>query len=99
MSVNEAVKTIIKHKANKMMKREAFETYIRDVLEEHDIISNETSSEGAKIFVKVFKMGAVDGMMYDVGSALALGRRDNVENWTSLEKRQEMLMEFFCEME
>ena len=47
--------------------------------------------------VKVFKMGGVDGMVYDVGSALALGRRDDVDNWTMQANRAHILRKKFLE--
>ena len=93
--VNEAVETIIRHKANKIKKSTRYDNYIKSVLDDHHI-------EASKEAVEVFKMGAVDAMIYDVGAALDFTKQkrsvddeDDVDDWTSWEKRKEMLRKIF----
>ena len=95
--LNEAVKTIIEHKADRIKRNGGYESYVEAVLREHHIIASEAGEETVKVLVKVFRMGAIDGMMYDIGSALAFRTQDDVENWTSRTKRQAMLGEIFIE--
>ena len=78
-AVDQAVKTIIMEKAKRLKKRE-YEEYIEDVLNDHHIDASEET-------VRVFLMGAVDAMSYDVGAALGFRK------WKSHEKRKEMLKE------
>lgn len=91
--LDDVVEKIIMHKANKMKKGlapgEKYNEYITNVFEEHGIIASEET-------VKVFVMGAVDAMIYDVGSALGFTRRTRlVDDWTSWRKRKEMLRKIF----
>lgn len=95
--VNEAVKTILIYKANLIKNKDGLEQHIRSILTEHNIISSESSEGTVNNLVKVFKMGIIDGMVYDVGSALALAGKDNVENWTSRDKRRDIIREKFLE--
>ena len=95
--VNEAVKRITIRRGNHIKNSEGYGEYIESVLKEHNIVNSETGEETVEVFVRVFKMGAVDAMTYDVGSALALGNKDDVEDWTSKEKRREILREKFLE--
>lgn len=101
---NDAVETIIKYKANKMKRSKTYANYIKSILNEHKIISRETSEETVGVFVKVFKMGAVDAMIYDIGAALDFTKKkkkrsvdddDDVDDWTSQPKRKEMLNKIF----
>ena len=88
-TVNESVETIINHKANLMKNCRIYKEYITIVLKEHDIIASEET-------VKVFIMGAVDGMIYDIGAALDFTKqKHSVDDWTSYKKRKEMLRKFF----
>ena len=82
--VNEAVETVIEYKANKMKNGRRYENYIKNVLRDHHI-------EAGKEAVELFKMGAVDAMIYDVGAALDL------PEWKSFSKRKEMLRKIFLE--
>ncbi len=95
--INEAVEKILLHKANLIENSDGHKKHAKSVLKEHGIISSETSREEVKVLVKVFKMGAVDAMVYDVGSALALGRRDDVENWTLQANRAHIIRKKFLE--
>jgi len=97
---NDAVETIILYNANKIKGSKLYAIYIKSDLKEHGIISSKDSKETVNDFVEVFKMGAVDAMIYDVGSACALGFAKNtpeVDDWTSRKKRQEMLKKIFPE--
>ena len=85
--INEAFEKIIEHKAKLMRNKTGYEKYIKDVLKEHGM---RESKETVKAFVKVFKMGAVDAMIYDIAAA------SNLRNWTSQEKRKEMLRKIFA---
>ena len=97
-AVNEAVETIIIYKGNRIKNNDRYEKYIKSVLKEHNIIDSETSEETVEVFVKVFKMGAVDAMTYDVGAALDfIKQRDCVDRWTSRKKRKEILRKKFLE--
>ena len=87
--VNEAVETIIIYKANLMKNSSGFEEHIRNVLKEHAIISSETSEETVGIFVKVFKMGGVDAMIFDVAGAL------DFSDLKRHDERQKMLAKIF----
>ena len=95
--VNEAVKRIIIRRGNRIRNSEGYAEYIESVLREHNIINSNISEETVEVFIRVFKMGAVDAMTYDVGAALALGTKDDVENWASKEKRREILRSEFLE--
>jgi hypothetical protein len=77
--VDQAVKAIIMEKAKRLKKRE-YEEHINDVLNDHDIDASEET-------VEVFLMGAVDAMIYDVGTGLGFRK------WKSHQKRKEMLKE------
>jgi len=81
MSKKDAFDTIIKHKANNMIKgNKPYENHIKNVLK---LRHNKASKEAAEFF----KMGAVDAMIYDVGSALGFR--------TSYAKRIKLLKEIF----
>lgn len=84
--IDEAVERIVGHKAKLMRNKKGYEKYIKDVLKEHGI---RDSKETVKAFVKVFKMGAVDAMIFDVGAAL------NFAVWKKPDKRKEMLRKIF----
>ncbi len=84
-NLNDAVEAIVMHKADKMKNSKEYENYIKSVLNDHHIEA-----------VEVFKMGAVDAMIYDVGSALGFTRQtSSVDDWTSRRKRKEMLKKIF----
>ena len=88
-TVNESVETIMKHKANLMKNSRKYKEYITNILKEHGIIASEEK-------VKVFIMGAVDGMIYDIGAALDFTKqKHSVDDWTSYKKRKEMHRNFF----
>lgn len=96
--VNEAVEKIVLHKGNLIKRSKQYKDYIESVLREHDIISTKTSREEVKVLVKVFKMGAVDAMIYDVGSALDFTKKKlSVDDWTSFKKRKKILRKKFLE--
>jgi hypothetical protein len=65
--MNEAVKTIILEKAESLKKglvpNSEYNVYIRDVLGQFD-------TEGGEKLAKAFVFGAIDAMIFDVGSAL-----------------------------
>ena len=89
--VNDAVETIVVHKANKMIKSKGYEDHIQNVLRDHHI-------EVTKEAMKIFKMGGVDAMIYDVGSALGfIKNTPELNDWTSWDKRREMLKKIFPE--
>lgn len=74
---------------DKMTNSKEYENYIKSVLNDHHI-------EASKEAVEIFKMGAVDAMIYDVGSALGFTRQtSSVDDWTSRRKRKEMLKKIF----
>ena len=78
---NEAVEIIVKHKANNITKgNERYEKHIKTVLKIRH-------SKASKEAVEAFKMGAVDAMIYDVGSSLGFR--------TSYPKRIKLLKEIF----
>jgi hypothetical protein len=79
---DKSVETIIKDKANKINNKKEYENHIKNVLKDHHI-------EISKEAVKVFKMGAVDAMIYDVGAAL------DSRYWKSRKQRRRMLDEIF----
>jgi hypothetical protein len=85
--INEAFEKIIEHKAKLIRNNPGYEKYIKDVLKKHGI---RDSKETVKAFVKVFKMGAVDAMIYDIAAA------SNLTRWKSQEKRMRMLMNLFA---
>ena len=88
-TVNESVKIIVKHKANLMKNSPKYKDYIRDILKEHGITASDET-------MRVFIMGAVDGMIYDIGAALDFTKqKDSVDDWTSYKKRKEILKEIF----
>ena len=89
--VNEEVETIIIHKANLIKNSDGNKKHAKSVLTEHGIISSETSEEEVAVLVKVFKMGAVDAMTFDVAGAL------DFPNWKTFEKRREILRKKFLE--
>ena len=96
--VNEAVEKIVLHKGNLIKRSHKYKSYIESVLREHGIISSETSKEEVRVLVKVFKMGAVDAMIYDVGAALDFtAQRGTVNDWTSFKKREKILRKKFLE--
>ena len=95
--VNEAVERILLCKANLMKGSPGYEKHIKKVPTEHDIISSETDKEELKVLTKVFKMGGIDAMVYDVGSALALAGHDHVPNWTIQANRAHILRKKFLE--
>ena len=81
MSKKDAFETIIKHKANSILEgNKPYENHIKTVLK---LRHNKASKEA----VEFFKMGAVDAMIYDVGSALGFR--------TSYTKRIMLLKEIF----
>jgi len=94
MSLDDAVKEIIMHKAEKMktglIPDSQYNRYIKSVLMQ----PNTTVCDEQ---VQNFVIGAVDAMIYDVGQALGFTQRrpEVVDDWTSHEKRQEMLNEIF----
>lgn len=78
----EAFEKIIEHKAKLMCNNTKYEEYIKEVLKKQGIRrSNE--------IVKVFKMGAVDGMIFDIGAA------SNFTRWKRYNRRKEMLLKIF----
>ncbi len=84
MSKKDAFDTIIKHKANSILKgNKPYENHIKTVLKLRHNKASKTSKEA----VEFFKMGAVDAMIYDVGSALGFR--------TSYTKRIKLLKEIF----
>ncbi|HUU15877.1 MAG TPA: hypothetical protein VMW72_01905 [Sedimentisphaerales bacterium] len=88
--INEAFEKIVGHKAKLIKKSTGYEKYIKDVLKKRGIRDSEE-------IVKVFKMGAVDGMIYDIGAALDFTKqKHSVDDWTSYKKRKEMLMKLFA---
>jgi len=96
--VNDAVETIVIYKGNRIKCSQKYEEYIKRVLKEHNIISSKTGEEEVKVLVRVFKMGAVDAMTYDVGAALDFTKKKHsVDDWTSFEKRREILRKKFLE--
>ena len=90
--LNEAVETIIKHKADLIIENEGHTKHIKQFLSERGVNVKE-------IPVKVFKICAVDAMIYDVGAALRFTKqkRDKHKNWTSYKTRIEMLRKIFLE--
>lgn len=91
--VNEAVETVIRKKAERikggLVPDSKYNNHIKKVLKQLDTNASEEQ-------VRIFIVGAVDAMIYDVGSALAFTQqRDCVDDWTFHEKRQEMLGKIF----
>lgn len=80
--VNEAVETIIKHKAKLIIDKKEHTRHIEEFLDERDINFKD-------IPVDVFKICAVDAMIFDVGAAL------NFAEFKRFRKRREMLEEIF----
>jgi hypothetical protein len=95
--INEAVEKILLYKANLMKGSLGYNRHIREVLIEHGIISKETGEEEVKILVKVFKMGGIDSMVFDVGAVLALAGQDHLHNWTMKANRAHILRKKFVE--
>ena len=101
--VNDAVDTIIRHKANKMKGSSGLTKHIKSILKEYGIISSEDNKETVNNFIKVFKMGAVDAMIYDVGAALDFTKQkkkrfvddDDVDDWTHHQNRKKMIRKIF----
>ena len=89
--VNDAVEKIVIHKGNLIKGAGDFTEYIKSVLAEHGIVSSETSEDEMKVLVKVFKMGAVDAMIFDVAGALGLPA------WKAKNKRRNILRKKFLE--
>lgn len=79
---DEAVETIIMYKAERIRKSEEHTKHIKEFLGECGINFKD-------IPVDVFKICAVDAMIFDVGAAL------NISVWKSLNKRKEMLGKIF----
>ncbi len=91
-TLNEAVKTIIEHKANLIRNSQEYKKYIKNVLKKHGIVASADSEEKVKVLIEVFIMGAVDAMIYDVGTALDFTKQKrSVNDWTSYRKREDML--------
>jgi hypothetical protein len=89
--LNDAVEKIVLHKGNLIKNNTAFSKYIKSVLNEHGIISDKTKKNDAEVLIRVFKMGAVDGMTYDMGAAL------DIPEWKRQNKRREILRKKFLE--
>ena len=108
-TIDDAFERIIKHKANLIKNGNRYENYIKSVLNKKGILKKhgiKDSEKMVKVLVKVFKMGAVDGMIYDIAAALDFTKqkrrsklKDSVADWTSFKKREEILLELFCEVE
>ena len=81
---NEAVETIIRHKAKLIIENEGHTKHIEDFLSESGINFKDNP-------VEVFKIGAVDAMIFDVGAAL------NFAEFKRTRKRREMLEKIFPE--
>jgi len=95
--VNEAVEAIVMYKANRMIHSQKLTQHIERFLRERGINLKDNPPE-------VFKICAVDAMIYDVGAALDFTKKKNkdkfaqdedVDDWTSFEKRTEMLRKIF----
>jgi len=64
MDIIETIETIVMHKAKRMTKKDdKYMKHIKGLLRDCGISTN-------KDMVQAFKMGAVDAMIYDVGSIL-----------------------------
>ena len=67
MDIKETIETFVMRKAKRMITKrgddDEYMKHIEELLSDHDISSNND------VF-QVFKMGAVDAMIYDVGCAL-----------------------------
>jgi len=91
--LDDAVEKIIMHKAEKMKTGlkpgSRFNKHIKKVLKQ----PNSTACEEQ---VENFVIGAVDALIYDVGQALGFTKPTiKVADWTSHEKRQDMLKKIF----
>jgi hypothetical protein len=94
--VNEAVERIVLHKANLMKGSRGYDRHIKEVLTEHGVISSETDKEKVKVFVRVFKMGGIDAMVFDVGAALDFRKQKaGVYDWTFQANRAHILRKSF----
>lgn len=67
MDINKALETIVRHKAKLMMENDNYTKHIKDLLRVRGISTKND-------LVQVFKIGAVDAMIFDVGCALNLRR-------------------------
>lgn len=84
--VNEAVETIIRHKASRIINNKDHTQHIEDFLTECGIVARNASEKETE---DVFKICAVDAMIFDVGAAL------DIAEFRSREKRKEMLRKIF----
>jgi len=91
--LDDAFEEIIRYKAEKMktglIPGSRFNRYIKRVLKQ----PNRTVCEEQ---VENFVMGGVDAMIFDVASVVGFTRNTpDFSDWTSYEKRQEILSEIF----
>ena len=88
---DEEVEKIIIHKAELMIKNKGLTNHIQEFL-------SECSIKFENIPVKIFKICAVDAMIYDVGTALDFTKKKgSVSDWTSYDKRKDILRKIFLE--
>jgi hypothetical protein len=83
---NETVETLIKRRADLIIKKKEHTKHIEDFLE---YFFSESGIKFKDIPVDVFKICAVDAMIYDVGAAL------DSPDWKSYKKRTKMLKKIF----
>jgi hypothetical protein len=81
--INNSVENILLHKANLIKGSVALkERHIKNLFKEYRIDYNENN-------VRIFLMGAVDAMVYDMGCALDFTKqKGNINDWTSYEMRK-----------
>ena len=90
-AIEEAIETIIIYKGNQIKDNIEYNEYIERVLNEHGIISSETTEQTVEDFVKAFKIGSVDGMAFDVAAAL------DFTHSKARDKRRDILKKIFLE--
>ena len=73
--MNEAVEAIVLYKGNLIKGADDYTEYIVSVLTDHRVVFSETSQEEVGVLVRVFTMGAVDAMIFDVAGTLNLPDR------------------------
>ena len=80
--INKSVENLLLYKGRLIKSSKRYREYVKDRLKEHSV----------KDIVEAFVMGAVDGMIYDVGSALDFTKqKGSIDDVTSFQYRKRII--------